>query len=212
MKIARETLGAQIRRVDSLARYARFQKLPPVFRGQIDVHPVVTGYGAQAMGPRHEALKYHRHLWPHLEAAFADSWPDGRMQIARIRAKPLAHRLQRALRNAGRCPTPPCVDGGYRAAPLIDKQNRDAISGPDGDHRARCIFQQGIAFADQPGAAARGQAGVGMNLFQCGKIGELARNIGVPRTESMEKPRKSVELLYAIDFGCSFIEGHLIEA
>jgi hypothetical protein len=172
MKIVRKTFGAQFRRVDSLSRYARFQKLAPIVGGEID------------MGSAYNA-KFRGHFGAYLKTALADAGADGGVQIGRLGAETLAHRFHGAAGNRGGRPTPTRVYGGYCVEAFIAEQNRNAVGRFNSDYCPRRIFQQRIALADYAGAATSRQAGGRMNLLQRGEMGEQGGDIGVARTKSV---------------------------
>src|SRR5438105_325003 len=78
--------GAQVRRVDSLTRYAGFFQLARILRGEVQA--------ARSLPP--ELL---HSLRPHLVAAHSDTRSDGRVQIRGNTPEARTHRLHRPHRD-----------------------------------------------------------------------------------------------------------------
>src|ERR1035438_8267251 len=178
--------GAQIRRVDSLWRYAGFFELPPIGGWQIDV-------------PSSLPSEMCRHLRAHLVAALADTRTDCGMQVRGARPEAPAHGGDSIRHDARRRAAPAGVHRCHRPPPLIHQQNGNAIRRLDGHHAAWLVLDQRVAFAEEPGAPLGGYAPTGVNLFQRGELREAGGNIGQARAEAMHQPWKSVELGDAVD-------------
>src|SRR5437588_11809909 len=102
MELRRPAHGAQVRRVNSLRRYARRLELPPVGGRQVDVRFPLPS-------------EARRHLRTYLITAWTDSGPEGCVQITRLGGETSAHGVHRVGPNlSGRAPTAG-THGRYRA-------------------------------------------------------------------------------------------------
>ena len=186
MKLLGPALGAQVRRVDPLRRYARVDELPPVGFREVDVRPSVL-------------TKLRRDLRPDLVTALTDAGSDRCVEIGRRRSETLGHRLHGAFDDVGHRTPPTGVDRRHSPLAFVNQQDRDAIRRLDRNHRAYGVFEQRIALA-QNSVPARGRyTGGRMNLFEGGKLGESLRDIGQASSETMHQPSQRIKFPNAVD-------------
>ena len=143
--------------------------------------------------------KMLRHLCTHFVATLPDAGTDGSVQIFCVGAEALAHSSYGIRGDACRRATPSGVDRGHGTPAFIHQQHRNAVCGFDGYYAARLVFDQGVTFSEQPGAAFGNHARRGVDLSQRGELREGGGNIGKTRAEAVHQPRQRVEFSDSVD-------------
>lgn len=159
MKLIGQTHRAQVRRVDSLRRYAGLGQLPAIGVREGDVRPSLLS----EMGG---------HFGADFIAALADARSDGGAQVARIGGESCAHSVYRGGGYVRGGASPSGMHGGKGAMALVDQQDGDAIGGFDSDDSTGAVFEEGVG-QPQNAKSALGCDAVGrVDLLDGGEISE----------------------------------------
>jgi hypothetical protein len=99
-------------------------------------------------------------------AARADRWTDCGQQVRRATGEFPLHGTDGFLRDAGESAAPSRVNCSDRALPWIDKKNRDAIGGLNGQQKTRERSGRGIADRSRIRGGVENLNGVRVNLLE----------------------------------------------
>ena len=184
--------GAQVRRVDPAGVTPGVDELAPIVRrpGRCAPFPALRNAPQPRGRPRNSTSRCPGR-WRRADPA---GWVPKRR----------AHLRDGARRRSRRRPAPSGVDRGHGAMALVDQQHRDAIGGLDGHDRARRVFEQRVAFAENSGASSGGDTRRRVDLLQGREVGEQRGNVGEARAEAVEEPRERIELGDAVDWRESY--------
>jgi hypothetical protein len=186
-------LRAEVRDVDSGRVEARVEELIAVGGSEVEVCPSLLS-------------EMRGDLGADFVAALPDPGADSGMEIGRRRIEAGAHAVHRAADDLRDGPSPSGMDGGNGPTALVGQKYGDTIGGLDGNDGPGGVFEEGVAFADDARPALSGDARRGVNLLDRRKVCEETGDVGVPRSETVDEPRESVEFSDAVDVARVFVE------
>jgi len=187
--------------VDMTPRDAAICELPAIDVRQIQMNRVskITQSGFVF-------AELHRHVWANLVAALPDSGADGGVQILRAAQEFFAHFLDSARRDVPYRAAPTGVHRRHRAMRGIDDEDRDAVSSLHRDEHSRCVFDEGITFAQAARTAACVNDDIRMHLVQRGEVSTTTETVRPARAEAEDQPIERIERAHSVNILGVFVE------
>jgi len=143
--------------------------------------------------------KLRGHIGTDLVAAFANSGPDGDMQIPRLGAEFRLHLSDGPGGDLSRGSSPACMNSGHGTFDGIYHQQGNAIGGFDRHQQPRSVFQERVAVAQAAGPATGGYHSIGVNLMQGCEVAATAEAFRPAGSEAMHQPVERLERTHAVD-------------